>query len=144
MRTYQAIYFVLLIVAALIWIEFGFYPILVIAVAFALLQLWSRLKHRGEWKGNGYAVRVQPGFREEAWVQYEEQGRNLSLRAAWSGAKHNVQLSVQIDEKLYFPPDYTNALSEPRVAEIQERISEGLQNLKIRHAFQRTGGTSVT
>jgi hypothetical protein len=144
MWTNQAIYFVVLIVAALIWIEFGFYPILVIAAAFALLWLWSRLRHPREWRGNGYAVRVRQGFREEAWVQYEEAGRNLFLRAAWGGTKQNLELSVQIDENVYFPPDYTNALSEPRIAEIQERVFEGLKHLKIRHAFERMGWTSAT
>jgi hypothetical protein len=140
MRTSQTIYFVLLIVTALIWIEFGSYPILVIAAVYALLWLWSRLRHPREWKGNGFAVRVEQGFREEAWVQYEEDGRKLSLRATWSGAKQNFQLSVQIDEKVYFPPDHANALSEPRIAEIQGRVSEGLKHLKIRHAFERMAG----
>jgi hypothetical protein len=30
-------------------------------------------------------------------------------------------------------------LSEPRIAEIQKRVSEGLEHLKIRHAFTRMG-----
>ena len=142
MWTNQAIYFVLLIVAALIWIEFGLYPILIIATGFTLLWLWSRLRHPREWKSNGYAVRMRQGFRDEAWVQYDEDGRKLSLRAAWNGVKPNIELAIQIDEKLYFPPDYANPLSEPRVAEIQARVSEALKHLKIRHSFERMGWTS--
>jgi hypothetical protein len=83
-------------------------------------------------------------FREEAWLLYEEAGRTLWIRAAWAGAKQNLQLLVMMDEKVYFPPDYKNALSESRISEIQKRIAEGLTHLKIRHSFTRMGWTSPT
>ncbi len=142
MLTNQAIYFALLIVAALISVKFGFYPILIVAAALILLQLWSRLTHPRLWKGDGYAVRLTGGFRE-AWVDYEEAGRTLSLRAEW-GAQKGSGLWVQIDEKVYFPPDFENPLSESRVLEIQKRISEGLERMKIPHTFARLGWTSTS
>jgi hypothetical protein len=137
MRTNQAIYFVLLLAGALLWLKFGPYPVLVISMVLILLSLWSRFAHPRTWKGDGYGVRIKQGFREEAWVDYEESGRTLSLRSTWADRKE-PELSIQIDERIYFPPDYSNPLPEERIREIQARIAEGLQHLKIRYSFFRT------
>jgi hypothetical protein len=138
MWTNQAIYFVLLMLGALLWIKFGPYPVAIIAAALIVLSLWSRFANPQAWKGNGYSVRVKQGLREEAWVDYEEAGRRLSLRSVWANQK-NPELSVELDEPVYFPPDYSNPLAEARIREIQRRISEGLEHMRIRHTFVRTG-----
>jgi hypothetical protein len=138
MWTDQPIYFVLLIAGALLWIKFGPYPILIIAAALILLSLWLRFARPRAWGGSGYAVRVKQGFREEAWVDYEEAGRTLSLRSAWTNQK-SADLWVEMDEQVYFPPDYGNPLPEERVQQIQKRISEGLEHMRIRHTFVRVG-----
>jgi hypothetical protein len=142
MWTNQPIYFALLVLAALLWIKFGPYPLLIIAAALILLSLWSRLTRPRAWKGNGYAVRVEHGFREEAWVNYEEAGRTLSLRSVWANQR-KLELSVEIDEPLYFPPDYSNPLPDSRIQEIEGRVSDGLEHMKIRHSFVRTRPTSA-
>jgi hypothetical protein len=136
MRTNQAIYFILLTLAALVWVKFGPYPILIVVAVLILLSLWSRVAHRRTWTGDGYIVRVKRGFREEAWVHYEEAGRTLSLRSIWANQKE-PELSVEIDELVYFPPDYGTALPEERIQEIQARIAEGLQHMRIRYSFFR-------
>jgi len=141
MWTNQPIYFAIVVIAALVWLKFGIYPIPLFAAAIILLLLWSRLKHSQTWRTDGYTVRVQRGFRDEAWIHYDEAGRTLSPRAEGYAKKKSAGLLV-FDEKLYFPPDYANALSEPRIDEIQKRISAGLTGLKIRHDFVRTGWTS--
>ena len=137
MLTNQPIYFALLALGALLWMKFGPYPLLIIAAALILLWLWSRFTRPRVWNGNGYAVSVKHAFREEAWVDYEEAGRRLSLRSVWANEK-KPELSVEMDEPLYFPPDYGNPLPEARVQEIKGRVSEGLEHMKIRHSFVRT------
>jgi hypothetical protein len=93
MWTNQAIYFVLLMLGALLWIKFGPYPVAIIAAALIVLSLWSRFTNPQAWKGNGYSVRVKQGLREEAWVDYEEAGRRLSLRSVWANPEKSGTIS---------------------------------------------------
>jgi len=141
MWTNQWIYFVLLVVAALVWVRFGFYPVIVIVAGFVALSLWSHLRHPSAWKGDGYTVKVLLRFKD-SWVDYEEAGRTLSFRAEWGETNGDSELMIWIEQNVYFPPDYKNALSEGRVAEIQKRVAEGLEHLKIRYSFTRMGWTS--
>jgi hypothetical protein len=128
----------MLILIVLVWIKFGIEPILFIAVGLVALYLWSRLSHPKTWRTTEYTVKVLQGFREEAWVQYIEAGNALSLRAGWSGNKKDgVRLVILMDDKVYFPPDYKNQLSELRVAEIKNRVSESPTHLKIQHTFEQ-------
>jgi len=46
---------------------------------------------------------------------------------------------VEIDERVYFPLDYSHPLSQERIDEIEKRVSEGLHHLGIQHCFVRTG-----
>ena len=138
MWTNQPIYFVLLIIAALLWVKFGVYPLLICLALLILLSLWSRFTHPRTWKGNGYVIKVKQGIREEAWVEYEEVGRTLSLRSFWANRKE-PELSVEMDEQVFFPPDYSAPIPEERITEIQARIAEGLQHMKIRHSLFRLG-----
>jgi hypothetical protein len=142
MWTNQPIYFVLLILGVLIWVKFGFIPIIVIAALVLLLCGWSRLRRPQAWRGNGFTVGIRNNFREEHWVEYCEGGRTLALHAIWAAAK-NGGLNVEIDQPLYFPPDYAHPLSEERIVEIEQRISEGLGHLRISHRLIRVG-QSVT
>lgn len=142
MRTNEPFNFVCLLVAALIWIRFRFYPILIVVGVFATLHLWWRLTHPRVWKGNGYKVRVERGFRGLAWVHYEEAGRTLSFSAEGGQVEQKPHFSIKIEEKVYFPPDYENALSEPALQEIQRRIAERLGHLNIGSSFIRQGWTS--
>jgi len=146
MRTAQWIYFVVLVVAVLVWVRFGPYPVILIAAGAIALSLWSQLKHPSVWKGDGYTVKVLSRYKD-SWVDYKEAGRSLSFRAEWGNANGHSELFVEIEQDMYFPPDYENALSEGQLAEIQKRVSEGLEHLKIRHSFvrmPRTGWTSLT
>ena len=121
MRTNAPILFAVFAVAALSCLVFGFYPLLFIASGLILLALWSRFRHPHTWKGNGYTITIGRG-----WLNYEENGRVLSLRAEYLRG----ELYIDIDKKVYFPPDYQNALPEERVAEIKQRISYGLDQRK--------------
>jgi len=134
MRTAQGVYFALLILGALISLKFGIYPLLIIVAAVVLISFWSRLRHPSVWVGHGFKIRVKYDFRDEGWVDYEEEGRSLFLRSVW-GTEKPACLHVQIEQPLYLPPDYTNPLPDGRVNEIRERIAEGLKRLKIRHTF---------
>lgn len=142
MLTNQPIYFVLIIIAALLCVKFGIYPLLIGLALLILLLLWSRFAHPRTWKGSGYVIRVKQGFREEAWVDYEEAGRTLSLRSFWANRKE-PELSVEMNEQVYFPPDYSTPIPEERITEIQARIAEGLQHMKIRYSFFRVGRSSA-
>jgi hypothetical protein len=134
MWTNQPIYFVVLSLVVLISITFGIHPILILVVVLALISLWSRLKQPCVWRGNGFEIRVRPDFREEGWVEYQEGGRTLALRSILA-ADQNGGLNVERDNPVYFPPDYTHPLSEERIAEIEERISVGHDQLRIWHRF---------
>ena len=101
MWTDQPIYFALLIAGALLWIKFGPYPILIIVAALILLSLWLRFARPRAWSGGGYSVRVKQGFREEAWVDYEEAGRTLSLRSVWANQK-SAELWVKWTNRFTF------------------------------------------
>ena len=54
MLTNQPIYFVLIIIAALLWVKFGIYSLLIGLALLILLLLWSRFAHHRTWKGSGY------------------------------------------------------------------------------------------
>jgi hypothetical protein len=125
-----------LIFGVLISIKFGLYPILIPVAVLSLIFLWSRLKRPGVWRGNGFKIRVRRDFRDEGWVEYREGSRTLALRAIWA-AERNGGLNVELDDPVYFPPDYTRPLSEPHKKEIERRRSKGLDHLRIRHRFIR-------
>lgn len=141
MWTNQAIYFVLLVAAALVYLAFGIYPLLLIAVVFVALFVWSKLRHPQEWRTPEYAVRVVDV--REPWVEYQEGGRTLALRAEWTGARKTMGLLISFENEVYFPPDYRTPLSEERIAQIQGRVSDALTKLKVRGQFTRQGWTSV-
>jgi hypothetical protein len=142
MQTNQAIYFVLLVLSVFLWMAFGPYPLgILIAMVIGLL-LWLRYARPRVWKGNGYVVRVEQALREEAWVDYEENGQRLSFRAIWAKGK-NPELWIEVNEQVYSPPDYHTPLSDERLAEIQGRIAVGLKNMRIRHKFDRIGKLTV-
>ncbi len=88
--------------------------------------------------GNGYEVRIQPDF-GNAWIHYEEPHGTLSLFTEG----RTREITIFIAEENYLAPDYKTPISEERLAEIQERISEALTQLKIPHNFLRSGWTSI-
>jgi hypothetical protein len=93
-----------------------------------------------EWKTSQYAVRVRHDHRELAWIEYEESGRTLVLRAEFGAEK---RLLVWIPNKVYLPPDYQNELPESRITAIQNHILDALSKLAIEPEFARIGWTSA-
>src|SRR5215813_14233030 len=101
------------------------------------------LKRQHTWQTPNYAVSFEPDGRL-AWVGYTEHGRTLMLRAEWSFDQEGpAELIVEFDERVYFPPDYESPVPEARVAEIQRRVSVGLDHFGVPHSFIRLGRTSL-
>jgi hypothetical protein len=106
------------------------------------LMLYWKLTHPNTWKGEGYKITFEWAARELYWVEYEESGRILAFEAAWGVVEKRPHLSIQIEEKVYLPPDYATPLSEDEITKIQQRITDGLKHLKVDCSFMRLGHTS--
>jgi hypothetical protein len=135
MLTDMPIYFVLLLVTAMFGFWLGVKISLWAIACVGLLVLWSHIRHPRSWKGNGYAVVVEQGFREQAWIVYKRAGLTLTLNAEWQDWGDGLKLGIFAEGPLYLAPDYKSPLSERDVAVVREDISKALDNLKIAHDF---------
>ncbi len=111
---------------------------------------------------DGYSVQVLPVQRELAGVLYREGAAEIY----WSAERGSDSLLVRIPQDVSFalkvnaddsramtggdlvalnlPRDIVEPadLAESRIREIKKRVSEALQDMKVRHSFLREGWTS--
>lgn len=114
-----------------------------VVAAVAVVFVAYRVRHQTTAVFEGYSVEVVRLDYVNRSVNYHEDGRTLMFDAeADFNAGPKADLFIKIPEQVYFSPDYKNALSEDRIAEIKQRVSKGLNQLKIRHEFMRMGVTS--
>lgn len=141
MWTNQPFIFALICVTLLTALVLGWYVILIVLVLLFLVTLWMRLKHPREWKEQDYSIRIR-GDALFAWIEYEEAGKKLWLRAEWAGERKPTLL-IWIETSEYLAPDYAHPLTEEQLSGIQSRVSTGLKHLDVQHEFARLGWTSL-